>query len=179
MKELVVLIFLMFVISPISAVACDLFNEIIDGDTSAVSQCIKSGADVNKKSAMAKASPLIIAVNHSDRIPPEIVRLLIDARADVNYVDEYGTTPLVTASKNGYIEVVKLLIGGKANVNIKGGEGKTPLIYAAIEGHLDVVKMLIANGADLSIKDDAGQDALMRSKSWNRAQVSGYLESLQ
>lgn len=178
-KMIKIVVILLLALVSNNSLGCDLFSKIIDGNPLAVDLCLKAGADVNKKSAMANASPLTIAVNHSDRISPKIVKSLIVAGAEVDYMDDYGTIPLIAASKKGYIEVIKLLISGGANLNIKDKKGKTPLIMAAINSQLEVVKMLVANGADPSIKDNSGQDATARAKSWKRNDIVAYLESLK
>ncbi|WP_444910224.1 ankyrin repeat domain-containing protein [Microbulbifer sp. TRSA005] len=179
MNKIKFVVILMSVLVSNSSLACDLFSKIIDGNPIDVELCLKAGADVNKKSAMANASPLVIAVNHSGRISPKIVKSLIDAGAKVNYMDDHGVIPLITASKKGYIEVVKLLISGGANVDIKDKKGRTPLIMAAINNQLEAVKMLVAHGADPRIKDNSGQDAIARAKSWKRNDIVAYLESLK
>ncbi|MEO8136060.1 MAG: ankyrin repeat domain-containing protein, partial [Betaproteobacteria bacterium] len=39
----------------------------------------------------------------------QIVRLLVDAKADVNRADRDGVTPLAHAKKRGYTEIVRIL----------------------------------------------------------------------
>src|SRR5690606_12994993 len=170
-------ILLALMISPVSTLACDVFSEIIVDNISEVEECIVDGADVNKKSIWG-VSPLIIAVNHSDRISHKIVKLLIDAKADVNYSDEKGTIPIIYSSRKGYIDIVRWLLEANADVNAKDKDGKTPLIHASIENQLEVVKLLVSKGADVSIKDNTGQDAIARAKSWKRTEVVAYLETL-
>ena len=42
----------------------------------------------------------------------KIVRLLVDAGADVNLADREGVTPLEHARRRGYNEIVATLVGG-------------------------------------------------------------------
>ncbi|MFC1793884.1 ankyrin repeat domain-containing protein, partial [Planctomycetota bacterium] len=46
----------------------------------------------------------------------KIVRLLVEAKADINAKDEEGNTPLHDASRTGKIEVVQLLIEAGASI---------------------------------------------------------------
>jgi ankyrin repeat protein len=50
----------------------------------------------------------------------DIVRLLVDAKAQVNRQTEDGATPLYVASQNGHSEVVNILIRNGADINQPG-----------------------------------------------------------
>ena len=52
------------------------------------------------------------------------MRLLLEAKADVESRDEYGHTPLWTAAYNGHDAVVRLLLEAKADVE-SNNEGRT------------------------------------------------------
>jgi len=67
--------------------------------------------------------------------PLGVLRFLIDEQgADVNDVDEYGTSPLMDACILGHSEVVLLLIRRGADVNICDVRGLTALMCACIHG---------------------------------------------
>jgi len=57
---------------------------------------------------------------------PEVVKSLIQARADVNAKDSYGHTALSSADS---LEKMTILIQSGANVNTKDNDGVSPLIY--------------------------------------------------
>jgi ankyrin repeat protein len=60
----------------------------------------------------------------------DVIRLLIDAGADVNaVVDNCGSTLLISASCKSNPDVVRLLIDAGANVNLKDRDGKNALYY--------------------------------------------------
>ena len=95
------------------------------------------------------------------------VRMLLDAGADVNGVDDYKkfveagfgiepSWPINQASWNGHIEVVKLLLERGAKVDFEEGEGFTALLIATMRGHSDLVKILLEAGADRSYKGPEG-----------------------
>jgi len=50
----------------------------------------------------------------------QILRLLLDANANVNAKDNNGYTALIKASNRGNIDVVRVLLDAKAEVNIRG-----------------------------------------------------------
>ncbi|CUS14793.1 unnamed protein product, partial [Tuber aestivum] len=73
----------------------------------------------------------------------KIVELLLDAGADVDWVDECGLTPLLVASGEGHDRIVQLLLYNDANINWADHGGRTSLHIAAAYGHEGVVKVLL------------------------------------
>ncbi|WP_063035979.1 ankyrin repeat domain-containing protein [Nocardia grenadensis] len=83
-------------------------------------------------------------------VGPKRVRELLEAGADPDEPDEYGTTPLYRASVQGATEAVYLLLAYGADPQLRGGgddEG-LPLCAAACWNHTGVVTALLAAGAD-------------------------------
>ena len=71
----------------------------------------------------------------------DVVKLLLESKADVNAEHTDGRTALMAAAQNGHLEIVKMLLESKADVNAKDNDGVTALMLAAVEGHVDVVKI--------------------------------------
>ncbi|KAJ7672279.1 ankyrin repeat-containing domain protein, partial [Mycena polygramma] len=57
----------------------------------------------------------------------DIARFLIDKKAEVDFVDNSGWTPLHIAVSAGHDEIVQELVGAGADVNRKNNKGLTPL----------------------------------------------------
>ncbi|OPZ78277.1 MAG: Ankyrin repeats (3 copies) [Alphaproteobacteria bacterium ADurb.Bin438] len=93
---------------------------------------------------------------------PKNIEVLINAKAEVNVVDNNNLTPLVAAARfNKNPEIIKVLAKNGADVNAKTTQGKTPLMLAVSnENSLEIIKALIEVGADINEKDDAGNDLL-------------------
>jgi ankyrin repeat protein len=88
----------------------------------------------------------------------EIARMLIDAGADLDVQDTWGSdTPLHDAAFFGRVEIARMLIDAKANVNVQDKSGWTPLHMAAINGKVEVARMLIDAGAKKDIEDNEGR----------------------
>ena len=95
-------------------------------------------------------TPLHCAAGSGDE---GIIRLLVNAKANVNKTDTIGETPLHEAARNGNEGIIRLLVNAKANVDKTSDIGRTPLIYAAYFDHLGAARALIEGGAKVSIKD--------------------------
>jgi len=83
----------------------------------------------------------------SERGHTRIVKLLIEAGADVNIQDHINHTALMVASCNGHAKIIKILIEARADVNLYNVNGYTALTYATANGYTKIIKLLIENGA--------------------------------
>ncbi len=117
----------------------------------------------------------------------EMMKVLINAGADVNAEAKAGFSPLIWAARNNRTDAVKELIEGKANVNKQDISKHSPLAYAADAGNTEVVKMLAAAGADINAETweldpkgsmTKGFTALTRAAMNNQTEVVRLLISL-
>ncbi|KAH9372540.1 hypothetical protein HPB48_013050 [Haemaphysalis longicornis] len=56
-----------------------------------------------------------------------VVKVLVDAGADVNKLDADGNTPLHICLMRHHCEIIEILVAAGADVNKQDGEGNTPL----------------------------------------------------
>jgi ankyrin repeat protein len=99
------------------------------------------------------------AVNCADI---KLVQKLLEYDADINAVNEYGSTPLQWASRGLYLEedaTLRLLLKHGADVNARDEDGSTPLHEASKYGALEVARLLLEYGADVEAKDNSGRTA--------------------
>jgi len=76
---------------------------------------------------------------------------------------ESEMTPLMYASRYGYIGMMKLLISAGANLEALGNNGETPLILAVIGNSYEAVELLIRSGANVDVRDSSGNTVLMHA----------------
>ena len=92
---------------------------------------------------------LHVAVNRGN---VDMVRLLLDYKANVNMQDEDGDRPLHLCAFSSEPEVAALLIQHGANPNLMNHRGATAMIIAAAKGNSRMVKeFLKAPNVDLDI----------------------------
>ena len=83
------------------------------------------------------------APSRVDRIDhPEIAKILLQNRPDVNLPDKYGVTALMQAAGEGYPDIVKRLLNRGADVNAKDKHGWNALAWAARSGGKDIAELL-------------------------------------
>ncbi|CAD8063553.1 unnamed protein product [Paramecium sonneborni] len=88
-----------------------------------------------------------------------IVKLLLESKANPNLCTQMGTTPLHLACLRGSLEIVQLLIYYKVKVNSQDSDNNTPLHISAEQNQVKIVEYLIANGADAKLKNSRQKTA--------------------
>ena len=102
-------------------------------------------------------TPLIIAVRCQNE---GVLRLLLDAGADVNVPNAHGESVLFWAIKRQKSNLVRMLLKRGADPNQLVRHGLTLLILAIMTGCLDLVKALLEEGCDVEQPDCQGHRPL-------------------
>jgi hypothetical protein len=105
----------------------------------------------------ARNTPLIYAVAQNRY---DVVKLLLDKGAKVDFQDVGKATPLLWATRHGYIRVMTLLLDRGANVNHRDEDGNTALHFATRRGAVESVRLLLARGANVLSKNSVGDTPL-------------------
>ncbi|XP_037089662.1 LOW QUALITY PROTEIN: KN motif and ankyrin repeat domain-containing protein 1-like, partial [Pollicipes pollicipes] len=107
-----------------------------------VRRLFQSG-DVNVRAKQHGQTALMLAVSHG-RL--DMVKLLLEAGADVNIQDEDGSTSLMCASEHGHAAIVRLLLAHpECDTQLTDNDGCTALQVAMEAGHRDVGLLLYAH----------------------------------
>ncbi len=131
-------------------------------DIVSIQDLIFRGYNVNKKNSFGQTAlhgVFFDTAEHSLRpnmaIP--VLKILIDAGADVNIVDVRNWSPLLYAIGADYTkESLYLINTKKILLNKKFYAGRTALHYAVIKKNVTIIKYLLEKGADPYISDDQG-----------------------
>lgn len=95
-----------------------------------------------------------------------MMKLLIDNKANINYTDENGFNPLNMAIESGDMELTKFLITNGANVNSLMQDGVSLIGYAIAQNNMDLLQILIENGANVNYTNgDSWADTPLKTAS--------------
>ncbi|WYZ42156.1 hypothetical protein EsH8_V_001051 [Colletotrichum jinshuiense] len=131
----------------------DLFHRVAWlGLTETARLLLASGVSVPQPEGTPTTSSLHLATRggHED-----MVRLLLDADSDPNYIIKSGVTPLhLYAATGGKASIGEMLLSAGAHVGPKDKAGITPLQVAAMNGEVQVVRLLLEAKADPNDGDE-------------------------
>jgi len=117
-------------------------------DPEMVRLAIELGGDPGNITSMYDGTALIAAA-HLGHV--EVVRVLIEAGAPLDHVNNLGWTALMEAvvlgdGKDRHIETVRALVEGGADRAIADRRGLTPLDHARQRGYAQIIEILEAGG---------------------------------
>ncbi len=164
-----------------------LYKAARDGNEQRVERELANKSDPNKTAYLSRSTPLMEASQggHSG-----VVRLLLNAGAEVDHQSKFGSSALILSAANGYDEIVAILLENGANSNLRKRNGKTALMMASGEGggiastttadgrifstpipskgNVAVAKVLLSHGADPNLADEDTLTALHYAAFWGQ-----------
>ncbi|XP_076456786.1 uncharacterized protein LOC143291073 [Babylonia areolata] len=117
------------------------------GRTHLVKKFIEEGININWVSFTHDCCPIHVASQGK----PDVVRLLIEAKCDVNAKDSRGMTALHHAAMKGEQEILQMLIEAGCELNTQDKNGWTALHNAAYWAYYGVAEKLIQHGASVHV----------------------------
>ncbi|KLU91791.1 hypothetical protein MAPG_10739 [Magnaporthiopsis poae ATCC 64411] len=141
-----------------------LHEAVLHGRLGVVASLAKAGADLNAEVSTRGMTirPIILAMLR-DNAGVEMLQLLINRGANVNYITMTGNTPLIAAIASQSLPTVKLLVSAGADVNWGEGTQMTVLKGAIQTGNLDLVICILKAGANIDGRDSSGETALFHA----------------
>ncbi|XP_044764945.1 KN motif and ankyrin repeat domain-containing protein 2-like isoform X2 [Coccinella septempunctata] len=106
-------------------------------------------ADVNQRAKQHGQTALMLAVSHGKL---DMVKMLLEAGADINIQDDDGSTALMCAAEHGHIEIVKhFLSQPDCDSTITDVDGSTALKIAMEAEHRPIGVLLYAHERNLMV----------------------------
>ena len=114
-------------------------------------------------------TPLFLAVWYGDL---EMVRVLLDYKADVNARNVHDMTPIHESPRGSQsldvhhhspqmlVDIARLVLEHGADVNAQARDGWTPLHDAAKFGQVEVARVFLERGANVGAEDEDGETPL-------------------
>lgn len=87
----------------------------------------------------------------------EIVQMLVERHADIEYKNEVNDTPLHLAAVGDHVKVIQILADYGAKLNERNFQYETPLHLAAKTNREHAVKLLLELGA-VQVRNDFGKE---------------------
>ena len=121
-----------------------VYDQLVD-----VNLCFDKEEEIlNWEEILADSTALIAAVRKGHN---QVVRILLDAGADIERADKWSHCPLQWAVIDNHYETVKLLLDAGADVNKEDKLGRTSLLWAESK---DMVDVLMEHGARLDLEEE-------------------------
>lgn len=133
-----------------------LFKAIRQGDPSILKILIDAGADLNIPDCDKGNTPLWFAGYKSY----ELSMQLVDAGANVNSVNFFGTPVISSACMTGNIKTAKLLIDAGADINASNGDIGSPLKISIRNNQIAIIELLLDAGANVNAITASGMTPL-------------------
>jgi ankyrin repeat protein len=149
-----------------------LADAIEEDRRAAALELIGEGADVN-----APQGDGTTALHWATyKLDIELVRALLDRKANPDAANRYGVTPLAEAVKAANVPLTELLLKAGANANAANGDGESVLMLAARANSVPIAKLLIDAGADVDAREAwRDQTALMWAADGANAELTKLL----
>jgi len=147
------------------------------GHTKLLEYMLNCGSDVNAvvevPENLQRKSTLLHIASFCGQV--EVVRLLVDRRADINIRDTNKDTALHFAAHLDSVDNIKLLLDKGINVNVTNAQQNTPLHMAAVRGNLEATIALVKRGATLNSTNASRHTPLMLAAYSGKLEVVRYL----
>lgn len=117
----------------------DLMLHTVGGDVKLAKFFVENGLDVNKVDVHLR-TPLLEAITGNQNL--DVVKFLIAAGANVNFVGWRGTTPLHVACIYFNLDVIRILLEAGADFNVGDSDGKIPFHHLPME-YREIIQKII------------------------------------
>ncbi|SUW07618.1 ankyrin repeat-containing protein [Brachyspira pilosicoli] len=144
-----------------------------ENNVNKVLKYIAEGIDINntidESDDSIGSNALILASEFHHK---EIIKILLENNADVNFKNYLNKTALeYVASNDDNFDIALEFIKRGADVNALDNENATPLMYAASHNAKKILNLLIENNADINIQTKSGYTALILAAMHNHINI--------
>lgn len=147
-----------------------LHDAVRQGDKSRVQTLLSGKVKINEPQGEDKDSPLHIAAANGDL---DLVKLLVEKKANVTQSDRYGMTPLIVAAVNGHTAILQYLLQHGAKIDHKDQFGRDALAWCAISGREKALRTLLVHtpAPAVDVADHEGRTPLLHAAAGNHPNI--------
>jgi len=142
----------------------DHFRAAVDLFKKYSPNCLAGTRMVSRRNIELTVFQFLVSLDPGNRSrKADMVRVLVDARADLEDAKSNGVTPLIMAcmGTTSHPGIVRLLLDAGANPETKDVHVLNALMLARHHDNMGIVRILLGAGADPETKDANGVTALM------------------
>lgn len=122
---------------------------------------LEKGANPNYIKRPWKNGPtILISAIESDYCDFELIKLLLDYKANLAYKGEDCFPALIQATMKNKQDIINLLLEYGADINIKDNSGQTALMTAVSLDNKELAELLLDHGANINELDNHGENVL-------------------
>jgi len=182
MKTKFYLVILLIVIMLSNICFADVNEDLLQAsqrdDLAGVKKALVNGANVNARDFRQPGYTSLMLASLNGNF--EIVKLLVQAGANVNAKNTDGNNALIFAVERMHPDIVKLLLINHANVNSENKEGWTALMLVSGcampgSGNFEIAGLLISNGAKVNAKNNNLDTPLIIAVSFGKLKILKFL----
>lgn len=133
---------------------------------------LRAGAKANFERKYGDRTALQVAISKADIT---MMRLLLNAKADVNIRGEYRQTALHQAVNKKHLAMVNLLLKYHPSLNVLDSSDNSALHDAVITRNLPIVRRLLKAGAQPNTVNNGGDTPLTDALKWRKAGIAKLL----
>lgn len=152
-----------------------LFAALCNRSVDIITSLLQTGANVD---ATVPSTGITLLHTASEEGNTALVKLLLEAGAQVSPRTVAGATPLHQAAVFGHTEVARLLLDAGADINALEYDGMTPLDNTIYCGQLETMREIQQAGGRLNVVD-MGRDEQDEENMWKYVDVKGYVDEKQ
>ena len=147
-------------------------------DIATARRLIAAGTSVNAQDE--KRDSAFLLAGAEGRL--EILKLTLQAGADLKSTNRYGGTALIPACHHGHVETVRELLKTAIDVNHLNRLGWTALLEVVILGdgsptYVEITRLLLAHGANINLPDNQGVSPLGHARRRGQREIASILEA--
>ena len=120
----------------------DLFKAVMKNDAAATETLLSGGADANASIEVMPGFRTTFLITAATNGNLNIVKALVQHKAQVNAKDAGNETALIAAAGQGNKAIVEFLLQSGADVKAADGQGATLLAAAKTGGNKDVIALI-------------------------------------
>ncbi|CAE7040126.1 unnamed protein product [Symbiodinium natans] len=144
----------------ITELDAQLLHAVRHGDAEAAERALQAGAAPDCRTLRGQ-TPLMLAATASHDGSLQLATMLLEARAQVDALDEKRQTPLMHACGSHNIATVDHLLEAKASLHCRAADGKTILMQAFVGTEdMKLVRHLVHRHAAVDAVDNSGWSLL-------------------